>query len=199
MNKIYDCFPFFQEIDLLDIRLHEMYDLVHRFVLVESPFTHQGNPKPLYFLENQGRFKQFADKIIHVVEDFSDTAPDPWARENAQRNRISETIENVEDGDLVIVSDLDEIPCAARLPFITGPMEKKPALKYLHMRFFYYFLNCEFREVVWDRGFIAPACLLKPQNLSHVRLSYSRLPKIMPIRGNLEIVERSVLDRKSVV
>lgn len=191
--KIYDCFPLFNEMDLLEIRLNELYETVHRFVLVESPYTHQGNPKPLCYADNKKRFEKFNDKIIHVVESFEDTAPLPWAREQAQRNRISSEIDKLDEDDVVIVSDLDEIPRADKIPLVCSSFHADRELRYLHMRFFYYFLNCEFDQVPWDRGFIAPARLLKGQNLTHIRSRYQSLPKIVPVLGKLELVEQSVL------
>ena len=53
--KIYDCFLFFNELEILDIRLHELYDHVDKFVLVESLETFRGKQKPLYFTENRER------------------------------------------------------------------------------------------------------------------------------------------------
>src|SRR5262249_48262662 len=67
LNKIFDCFMFFNELEILSIRLKELYDVVHRFVIIEAPVTHQGKPKPLYFHENSERFRTFSDKIHHVV------------------------------------------------------------------------------------------------------------------------------------
>jgi len=69
---IYDCFTFFNELDLLEIRLNVLKDVVDRFVLVEATQTFTGRPKPLYYKENAARFAAFADRIIHVVvDDFS--------------------------------------------------------------------------------------------------------------------------------
>ena len=52
----YDCFSFFNELDLLEIRLNVLKDAVDKFVLVEAGETHSGKPKPLYFKENEARF-----------------------------------------------------------------------------------------------------------------------------------------------
>lgn len=68
---VYDCFTFFNELDLLEIRLNTLDSVVDRFVLVEANKTFSNMEKPLYFKENEGRFEKFKDKIIHiVVEDF---------------------------------------------------------------------------------------------------------------------------------
>ena len=65
--KIYDAFLFFNELDLLEIRLNLLNDYVDYFVISESDLTFSGKPKPLYYLENKDRFKQFEKKIIHQV------------------------------------------------------------------------------------------------------------------------------------
>ena len=64
---IYDTFLFFNEFDLLDIRLHELDAVADKFVLVEATRTHSDQPKPLYYAENRERYAAFHDKIIHVV------------------------------------------------------------------------------------------------------------------------------------
>ena len=62
--KIYDCFNFFNELDILEIRLNTLKDCVDYFVIVESNITHSGEDKPFYFEENKDRFSEFLDKII---------------------------------------------------------------------------------------------------------------------------------------
>jgi hypothetical protein len=196
MHKVFDCSMFFQEFDLLDIRLHELYDSVDKFILVEAPFTHQGAPKPLHYAENKKRFEQFNDKIIHVVEDFHNTAPNSWAREFAQRNRALVELEKLNpDGmDAVIVSDIDEIPRAANLPGLYSYfVNVEPEITYLHMRFFYYYLNCDFVHLIWDRGYFAPYCVLKGMSLNQLRSAHGILPRILPVLGKNEIVPRSQL------
>lgn len=115
---VYDCFSFFNELDLLEIRLRTLSDVVDRFVLAESRYTHTGKPKPLHYQANAARFTAFADRIIHVVSpdpddlrfDADDQRPS-WIRENSQRNATIDAIRPiVKDDDLLIVSDLDEIP-----------------------------------------------------------------------------------------
>lgn len=109
---IYDCFPFFNELELLELRLHELDSLVDKFVLVEATKTFTGHPKPLHFAENRGRFSAFADKIIHVVvEDMpeGDGPRDHWVRDRHQRNAIGRGLLNCRPDDIIMVSDLDEI------------------------------------------------------------------------------------------
>lgn len=109
---IYDCFPFFNELDLLEIRMNVLKDVVDKFVLVEAGETHTGKPKPFYFEENKSRFADFADRIIYVkIEKFPAICTTSWARENWQRNRIDEGLKGcATDEDLILISDLDEIP-----------------------------------------------------------------------------------------
>ena len=109
MTKIYDCFTFYNELDLLEFRLQELYDHVDHFVIVEANRTFQNNTKPMYFRENQARFTQYMDKIIHVqVEDMPENT-DAWGRERHQRDAIAKGIMGADANDIVIVSDLDEI------------------------------------------------------------------------------------------
>lgn len=113
---IYDCFSFFNELDILEIRLNTLNEVVDKFVLVEAPWTFTGNPKPLYFEENKERFKPFLDKIIHIVADQPPVSPNvterenAWIRESHQRNSINAGLNNAKNNDLIIISDLDEIP-----------------------------------------------------------------------------------------
>lgn len=116
---VFDCFSFYNELDLLEIRLNVLSDVVDKFILVEARQTHTGKPKPLYYEENKGRFSAFTDKIVHVVvEDFPRTPEDynerqsSWMRENFQRNAIVRGLVDARADDLVMVSDVDEIPAA---------------------------------------------------------------------------------------
>jgi len=114
---IIDAFPFHDELDVLEMRLTELYDTVDYFVLVEAEVTHQDRPKPSYYLDNGERFKQWADKIVPVWATGLPTAqdaPDPWAREHAQREHIAAGLATigVTDKDVVLQSDVDEVPRA---------------------------------------------------------------------------------------
>jgi beta-1,4-mannosyl-glycoprotein beta-1,4-N-acetylglucosaminyltransferase len=114
--KVYDCFPFFNELDLLEIRLEELYDVVDHFVVVESKKTFQKVAKPLYFADNAKRFARYSNKIIHVVVDrfpgfFSRfRVPRAWDYENHQREQILVGLKNAKPEDRVLISDVDEIP-----------------------------------------------------------------------------------------
>ena len=114
---IYDCFIVFNELDLCEIRFNVLKDVVDKFVVVEGTLTHTGKPKPLYFHENRERFAAFKDKIIHVVVDDFPAPPAgyserdaSWMRENFQRNAILRGLKDAKPSDLVMISDVDEIP-----------------------------------------------------------------------------------------
>src|SRR6187551_3132995 len=100
---IYDCFPFFNELDILEIRLNSLNDSVDRFVLVESTRTHQGKPKELYYQNNKDRYAQFHSKIIHVISDvFPDSVHTPWQYEQFQRTEIKRGLVNCIPDDVII-------------------------------------------------------------------------------------------------
>jgi len=107
--QLWDCFLFGTELDMLEAHLTETDPFVHRWVLVESQRTHRGEPKPLYYAENRERFAPWADRIAHVVTDLPDH-PNPWVREHAQRDAALTALADAGDGDVVLISDVDEFP-----------------------------------------------------------------------------------------
>ena len=144
MKKIYDCFTFFNELELLELRMEILNEYVDKFVIVESTITFSGKEKKLFYEENKEKFKKFNNKIIHVI--VNDTPEDfvnlpfienpknkqeeiknkilnylnisegwgrhekQWGREIYQRESIFYGLLDCNDDDLIIVSDLDEIP-----------------------------------------------------------------------------------------
>jgi beta-1,4-mannosyl-glycoprotein beta-1,4-N-acetylglucosaminyltransferase len=115
---------FFNEFELLKGRLQYLKDHVDFFVLVESNITQSGHEKPLHFAENLFRYREFLDKILYFPfivdrEKFNynklpswerDYDTGPWQQENAQRNYISKALNLFDDHDIIMISDLDEIP-----------------------------------------------------------------------------------------
>ena len=121
--KIYDCFQFFNEENILDLRLNILDEFVNFFVIVESTTDHQGNKKKLNF--DKDKFKKFQKKIIYVVvEDTLDTIKKPHLGQNSlverhQRNSITRGLKNCSDDDLIVISDVDEIPDLNKLSLLT--------------------------------------------------------------------------------
>lgn len=116
--KVYDCFMFFNELDLVEVRLEELYNSVDHFVIAESNVTHAGNSKPFIFLDNWDRFKKYHDKIRHIKVDDVPLDVSGMYRDNFQRQALSRGLFDLQPTDLVIVSDLDEIPRADLIEMI---------------------------------------------------------------------------------
>jgi len=110
--KVVDAFPFFNELDLLEIRLNLLDPYVDCFILSEATKTFSGLDKPLYYSENKERFEKFNNKIIHnIVEDTTSSDLHPYERDVFQKDNIKKVIlENISDGDAVIWGDVDEVP-----------------------------------------------------------------------------------------
>ena len=107
---VYDCFNFFNEFDLLEIRLNELDGVVDYFVLCESNVTHNGIPKPMYFKENEERFSKFKDKIIYLPM----IVPEGTNVDHPQKSYVMNALKNCKDSDIIIYSDLDEIPKSSK-------------------------------------------------------------------------------------
>lgn len=150
--KIYDCFTFYNELDLLEIRLDELSNSVDIFVIVEANVTFQGKDKPLYFYDNRRRFAKYADKIRHVVVEDVAAIDDPWQREWAQRNAIKRGLGDAEDGDSVIVSDVDEIVRASTIE--SAASVRDCDFCFLEMQLYAYFLN--WKALPWIKPYMAP-------------------------------------------
>jgi len=153
--KIYDCFTFFNELDLLELRLKILDSVVDYFVIVEAVKTHAGKSKPLFFEENKKKFKRWEKKIIHIiVEDL----PKPgkiffknwkinsvlglgrWRPEIYQRNQIGKGLKNCKKEDIIIVSDLDEIPNPKKFKELKEN-SKRGKISLFNQNLSYYFLN----------------------------------------------------------
>ena len=106
--KIYDCFIFNHEIELLEIRLNILNDYVDKFIITEGDKTFSGLPKESNYLKNKKKFKKWEDKIIHNPIKIPELKI-PWEREIFSRNAMID-LDVFEDNDLLIMSDSDEIP-----------------------------------------------------------------------------------------
>jgi|LakMenEpi03Aug12_release.lakeMendotaPanAssembly.Ray.scaffolds.fasta_scaffold42613_7 hypothetical protein len=106
--KIYDCFTFYNEFDLLDLRIAEMYDHVDYMVLVEANHTFQNEPKHFNFKHRMKEYEHL-DKLIYIGVEDMPLSPDPWTNERHQRDSIMLALDEAADDDLIIISDIDEI------------------------------------------------------------------------------------------
>ena len=133
--KIYDCFSYWDEDLLLDLRLNILNEYVDYFVIIEGNKTWQNNFKKFRF--NIKKFEKFEKKIIYIqVKDMPD-GQNPYLRENFQRNAINRGLESAREDDLIIISDLDEIPNPKKINNFKKEM-RYAVFKQLH---FYYKLN----------------------------------------------------------
>lgn len=174
---IFDCFTFFNEFDMLDIRLNTLNDVVDKFVLVESSITHSGQTKPLYFDINKEKFKPYLDKIIHIVVDDMDRLKGDWTREKYQRNSIMNGLKDVtKDEDIILISDIDEIP---NPKLISKNIEDK--IYGFKQRLFYFYLNYE--QLNWPQWIGTK--MLKYKTLKKLTPDYVRvdLKKFIPIKN----------------
>ena len=187
--NIYDCFMYFDEDLLLDLRLNIMNKYVKKFIITEATYTHNGSKKKLNF--NINNFQKFKDKIEYIIVDNepesvqkindNDTSEikgqklilNGYARDNYQRNRLSDGLKNVLDDDIIIVSDLDEIPNLENLDFT---LIKNKIIQF-KQKMFYYKLNLYYPDFDW---FGSKACkkknLISPQWLRNIKSKkYSKL------------------------
>ena len=111
---IFDCFQYFNEEHIADLRFNVLNEFVKTFVIVESTVNHQGKPKKLHF--DIEKYKKFKNKINYiVVDDTPENIKKPHKGgeslvEQHQRNSIMKGLEDCDDNDLVVLSDVDEIP-----------------------------------------------------------------------------------------
>ena len=180
--KIFDCFMYFDEEIVLDTRLNYLNQYVDYFVIVESCFTHKGEKRDLCF--NINRFEKFRDKIIYKVfnttpknisnilqHDDETTKSNKYIwnaiyRENGQRNHIVEGIKEANDEDLILISDVDEIPNLSKIDL------KKINQKIILFKqdMFYYKFNLKLPNTEWIG---TKACkkkhLISPQWLRNIK------------------------------
>jgi len=150
---VYDCFIFFNELEILEIRLEELDSVVDKFVLVEADRTFQNNPKPFIFDENKERFAQYLHKIIHIkLTEYPRFIPilnpfSPWKLEFYQRNSIVKGLTSCKPEDIILISDVDEI---LKADVIKQYIDKGVNQIYgIKMDMFMYFFN---NKVIYDKG-----------------------------------------------
>lgn len=142
--KIYDCFPFFNELDLLEIRLNILNDVVDYFVICEAEYTHSNKHKGFILQQNKERFKKFSDKIRYLQIEKEQFNSNPWYNENLQRNALQTGLHDITDKDICILSDLDEIPNPETL--LTTIKDKKIPCTFT-TNLFYGYLNTVVKDL----------------------------------------------------
>jgi beta-1,4-mannosyl-glycoprotein beta-1,4-N-acetylglucosaminyltransferase len=157
----YNCIPFYNELDLLEVRLHTMSKYVDKFIICEMDATHSSKDKPFYLDESKERFKDFSNKIVNLKIN-SPRSQNPWTNENHQRNIIQQWLDqNCKDEDLIIVQDADEILSEDFLDKIENIDLSSPYITELD--FYRYYINAEIIGVnmTWSSGPIVEYKFLK--------------------------------------
>jgi beta-1,4-mannosyl-glycoprotein beta-1,4-N-acetylglucosaminyltransferase len=180
--KIFDCFMYFDEDIVLDVRLNFLNDYVDKFIIIESEYNHRGEKRKPKF--NIKKFEKFKDKIIYIlkkdipfdVEEIDDTDNEnehyrksifnASKRENLQRNQILEGLKDLEPNDWVIISDLDEIPNLENVDFYNI----KNKFLFFQQSMMYYKFNLKLDNFTWTGS---RACKFKhlksPQWLRNIK------------------------------
>ena len=194
--KIYDCFQFFDEEMLLDLRLNVMNKYIDKFVITEATYMHNGKPKNLNF--DIKKYSKFKDKIIYIVVDkqppdlFTIYKSDEnkndergqklvlngYKRDNYQRQMAAEHLKNIDDDDWIIINDIDEIPNLQNINL----NEINNKIVIFKQQIFYYKFNLLYPGVSWygskackKKEFISPQWL---RDLKHKKYSFWRLDTI---------------------
>ena len=191
--KIYDCFMFFDEEMLLDLRLNVLDKYVDKFVINESTYLHSGKPKKLVFDINN--YSKFKDKIIYNVidqqpsnieeiyegdDDINDRRGEKLVnnsnkREHFQREMIGKSLDDAGPNDIILSNDVDEIPNLEGLDF--RRIKKKIII--FKQKFFFYKFNLLYDEIYWHgsracrkKNFISPQWL---RDVKHKKYPFWRL------------------------
>ena len=180
--KIFDCFMYFDEEQVLDLRLNVLYQNVDYFVIVESIYNHKGDKRNLLF--NRQKFEKFNDKIIYLVYDKIPQLVEPIKetdnekekdgkyimnalyRENAQRDFILEGLKSAKKDDLILISDVDEIP---KLSSVNLNQIKNEIILF-KQDMFYYKYNLSLPNFKWTgTKAVKKKNLISPQWLRNVK------------------------------
>lgn len=148
---IYDTFLFNHELDLLEVRMHETARYVDFFVITESPVSTTGNPRQMLFEDNKDRFASFADQIIYNPLKDAGNGVVSWDREKFIRNQLFTTIEGLRTGDVVIVSDADEILRRDTVRALKDCTGYKKTIQFNMQLFYYAFSWKHAQRDGWDK------------------------------------------------
>ncbi|CAO3630760.1 unnamed protein product [Mucor fragilis] len=140
-NKVYDAIIFSVELDLLEIRIKELWNVVDTFVILESNATFTGVTKNLTFNQHKKRFQFAASKIHHVIIDQHalPAGEGPFYNEGKMREAMDQALVDAgaKTNDLIIMSDVDELPRAQTVEIISS-CEGVPEKLHLQLRNYMY-------------------------------------------------------------
>ena len=178
MNKIFDCFMFNNEEKLLEIRLNVLNKFVDHFVIIESGETHSGNKKKITF--EIDKYSKFKEKIIYKKINSFPIGLSSWQKENYQRNYIANCLNQANGDDIVMISDLDEIPNLENVN-LNNYNEK---IIVFNQRLFFYKMNFGANAANWHGTRACQKKFLKsPQWLrnlkTHKKYMFYRLDKLL--------------------
>lgn len=139
---VYDCIPFFNELDILNLRLHILDPIVDKFIIEEATVTFSGEPKELCFEKNKEMFREFLPKIEYIVVDNSPVNTTTHLRDKFQKNALERGLKDAGDEDVILLSDVDEIPNPKTLKEIISEFDPDK-IYHLAQRMFYCFINME--------------------------------------------------------
>jgi beta-1,4-mannosyl-glycoprotein beta-1,4-N-acetylglucosaminyltransferase len=168
--KIVDGFVFYNELAMLKYRLEVLYPYVDQFIICESTRTFSGKPKELWYEKNKAMYTKYHDKIVHIIVDDMPTSNNAWDLEKHQRQSISRGFPSMEDSDIILVSDVDEIPNPAILDMV-----RKTGLNTLYClkQDFYYYGLTTLVNRNWCKAKILPYSFYKQHpDLELCRMSF---------------------------
>jgi beta-1,4-mannosyl-glycoprotein beta-1,4-N-acetylglucosaminyltransferase len=181
MKKIYDCFVFNNELDLLEIRLNELNEFVDHFVLVEGEHTWQNNKKELVFVNNKHRFQKFLNKIHYIVIPEDKFVPHTWTNERTSFDYILTKLKsiNLNNDDIVMISCCDEIP---NIKNILNFKDAISSATVFEVKLYYYYVNTIFNH--WGSIFLPGTIAIPYKNLLEKTSVYDTLLE----RNNIQVV-----------
>lgn len=141
---VFDCIPFFNEIDILKLRLNILSPYVDKFIIEEASVTFSGEDKDMIFADNRDKFKEFLDKIIYVPVTDTPDGITTHERDYYQKNKLMNGLKEAgaTESDVIIFGDVDEIPEPGALKNIIDNFDKTKVY-HLAQRNFYAFFNME--------------------------------------------------------
>jgi beta-1,4-mannosyl-glycoprotein beta-1,4-N-acetylglucosaminyltransferase len=179
---VYDCFGFWNEKEILYFRLKHLWKYVDKFVIVESNLTHRGIPKDWNFEKIRGEFDWAEEKIIYVKKNLSIENLDinykgefynrnsPFMNlDNQQRNAILDGLSESMPDDIILISDIDEIPSDKAMSMLQYICDRFEVFCFAMQSFSYYF-NTTHPDFVWKGTVVGKRKFLNlPQNWRDMR------------------------------